>query len=363
MVAPDGRPTMVLPPEEGEPPAPAPAPAAAPSVELEVPSERAQPPAPDENGELKYMLRKGPKGFGINIDLRGVVTGFSHPGSPAELAGVQNGTLVVRVNGNPVLGKPEVIAQLQAAAGVDTLEFCFMTSDGYMARKQAQEQAAQTSALDYAARPTSSEEQPAPQMVPVQQPALEEPEEQDEYAALAQPEPVADIPDLGDVDGGMDFLASVEAMAPPPAVEVEAPKVGIGRRKKKRRGSVEGVPASPSAATVSEVAPVAPDPVVDPVEAARLEAEAAAAAAAAEAAAAEAARQEAERLEYERAEQARIAAEQARIAAEQARVAAAEEAKRLAEEEARRLAEQTVSFRLGTSPVHISYCTACTCIR
>ena len=39
---------------------------------------------PGIDGEIVYSLTKGPRGFGINIDDRGVVIGFSGPDTPAE---------------------------------------------------------------------------------------------------------------------------------------------------------------------------------------------------------------------------------------------------------------------------------------
>ena len=233
LMAPDGRVTLVPPAEEGEPPAQQ---QQQQQQHEQVPQQHtsqqmppaangdaphAAPPQEDENGELVYPLAKGAKGFGINIDLRGVVTGFSYSGSPAELAGVPTGVLVVRVQGVPVLGKPEVIAQLQAAGaqGLTTVDFAFMTPQSYMARKKAQDEAAAAAAVPEAAYsepvqddvddiPTSSGASPSAPEHPNAasmhdgQPAA--PTDQENSGAVA-PAAIADIPDIG--DGGLDFMA------------------------------------------------------------------------------------------------------------------------------------------------------------
>ena len=102
MKAPDGR-AVMEPVSAPQQPAAAPAPAQAPApAEAPAPAPApAPPPMPeeDEHGELPFKLLKGPQGFGINIDDRGVVIGYTGTGGPAELAGVPVGTLLVRVNG------------------------------------------------------------------------------------------------------------------------------------------------------------------------------------------------------------------------------------------------------------------------
>eukprot|EP01048_Picozoa_sp_COSAG05_P009342 COSAG05_NODE_761_length_7487_cov_150.318760_4_plen_477_part_00 len=373
LMAPDGRLTMLPPAEEGEPPVQQPqehpqpqAPQQiAPTANVEAPH-TSGPPQEDERGELVYPLTKGAKGFGINIDLRGVVTGFSYPGSPAEVAGVPTGVLVVRVQGVPVLGKPEVIAQLQATAaqGLTTVDFAFMTPQSYMARKQAQDAAA--AAATAAPEPADNEprvqdvnELPSDSMygadpgasadpaavVPGEEPAASQVDD----SAAAPAAALADIPDLGALDGGMDFMASIEAIEAPAPVEVPPERqagIGVGRRKKKkRRASVEGVavPPSPSAGADDGSSPAdgpATAPAgslqVDPQEQARLEAERA------EAEAAAAAEAEA-RAQYE----AELAAAKEAQRQEDERRAAEAAARAAAEEEARRLAEAAVTFRLA----------------
>ena len=89
-----------------------------------------------ETGEIRFKLFKGPQGFGINIDDRGVVIGFTGTNSPTEVAGVPVGTLLVRVNGEAVLGKAQVIGEIRAAGSVSVMAFGFMTPQAYMAKKQ-----------------------------------------------------------------------------------------------------------------------------------------------------------------------------------------------------------------------------------
>ena len=109
--------------------------AAAPSPARGVPATAASLPEPDENGELPFTLRKSPQGFGISFDYRGMIVGCS-PGSPAEKAGVPIGTLLVRVNGDPVLGKAQVIGAIKAAGAAQVMTFGFMTAVAFKERKR-----------------------------------------------------------------------------------------------------------------------------------------------------------------------------------------------------------------------------------
>lgn len=332
MKAPDGRPVLEPadaggqppPPQAGGMPPPAPAeaaaalprPAAAPAAPAELPTE-------DENGELVFKLLKGPQGFGINIDERGVVIGYTGVGSPAEQAGVPVGTLLVRVNGDPVLGKAEVIGGIKAAGSAQVITFAFMTPQAFMERKKREEQP-----------PVEEAEPPAPAPTPEAAPPMPEPPVEEEPVVID--EAPAAVESEAPMDGGLDFgdLQMMEDLASnaPAPVEVDAepaePVAGIRRGKKKKKKK-------------------------DPEELARIAAEQAEAEAQAQAEAEAEAAEKAEAEAQARA-QAEAEAEAARAAAaeaealrlEQERVAAAEAARIAAEEEAKRLAMQTVSYKI-----------------
>ena len=75
--------------------------------------------------ELRLNITKGPKGFGFRVSPSAVVTAYTAPDCPAELAGLPIGAQVLRVDGGEVATKPDVVARLQAAAaaGRGTVEF------------------------------------------------------------------------------------------------------------------------------------------------------------------------------------------------------------------------------------------------
>lgn len=336
MKAPDGRPVLEYvgeapvaeaPPQAGGtppqmPPQAAAAPEAAPEAAAAAAAAPIELPEEDEYGELPFKLLKGNQGFGINIDDRGVVIGYTGQGSPAELAGVPVGTLLVRVNGDPVLGKAEVIGAIRAAGAAQCITFAFMTPQAYMARKNREE----NPPVEEGEPPEQDTPAPAQEPAMEEAPAYEEPEayEQPEPAAPAAAEEEAEVPGLPDF-GAMEMMEDLAASAPEPVEVVggfgeEAPAAGIRRGKKKKKK--------------------APSPTPEELEE-RAQKEARVAAEAAEAEAAAIAQAEAE------AEQARYEAEQAEaLRLEQERVAAAEAARIAAEEEAKRLAMQSVSYKI-----------------